>query len=118
MAYTYEENIFSDLYKDVNGFRPRQHEFYDAKPARKQVIWDNMLTELGEVMEAEQNKRDEKVVEFEALIVRTIESGAVDRIQAIEWLRHAEDDDYMKYDDGYFEYTYGLPYGYLKEGVV
>ena len=32
MEYTYDENIFSDLYKDAFGFRPQGHHFYDADP--------------------------------------------------------------------------------------
>jgi len=115
MPYTYDENIFSDLYKDANGFRPRQHEFYDATPARKQVIWDSLLDDLVREQENQQLRQEEAVNEFEALIVRTIESGAVDRVNALEWLRSAEEDAYQMLDDGYFEYTNGLPYGYLKE---
>ena len=40
--YTYDENIFSDFHKDAYGFRPRDHRFYDATPAEKQVIWDDV----------------------------------------------------------------------------
>ena len=45
--YTYSDELFSDLYKDVYGFRPRGHEFFTACPERKQEIWDQILAMEG-----------------------------------------------------------------------
>lgn len=116
--FTYCEDTFSDLYKDANGFRPRSHEFYadDTTPERKQEIWDATLEDLDEENKRHEEMRNEAVVAFEAIIATSIEAGAGDRETALRWLREVEDDDYMKFDDGYFEYSYGLPYGYLKDG--
>jgi len=36
MKYTFDENIFSDLYKDAYGVRPRGHAFYTASNEEKQ----------------------------------------------------------------------------------
>lgn len=115
--YTYCEDTFSDLYKDANGFRPRYHEFYweETTADRKQEIWDATLEDLDDEMKRIEQMHKDAVVAFEALIEQTIAMGAIDKINALGWLRSAEDDDYMKFDDGYFEYTYHLPYGYLKE---
>lgn len=114
--FTYDEDLFSDLYKDANGFRPRSHEFYwdETTPQRKQEIWDATIKDLNAEIEYQEQAQKESVVKFEKLVEETIESGAGDRETAIHWLRTAEDDEYMENDDGYFEYTYNLPYGYLK----
>jgi len=108
--YTYDEDIFSDLYKDVNGFRPRSHEFYDATPARKQEIWESLLEDLDRENEYQRQLNAEAVISFERILISMITMGAPDRLTAIKWLVDAEDDFY---DYGYMEYNYGLPYGYI-----
>ena len=42
-TYTYDEDCYSDLYKDVYGFRPRGavwEHWKNMTPAEKQVQWD------------------------------------------------------------------------------
>lgn len=114
MEFTYDENIFSDLYKDANGFRPRGHEFYraDTTPERKQEIWDQTLRDLEQTIEWEKQAEAEAIVAFEELVSLTIASGAGDRETAIRWIIEAEEDEYLDYDNSYFNYLYGLPYGY------
>jgi hypothetical protein len=115
--FTYCEDTFSDLYKDANGFRPRSHEFYwdETTPERKQEIWDATLEDLDDECKRIEEMHKEAAVAFEALIEQTIAYGAIDKVNALKWLRQAEDDCYYEFDDGYFEYTHRLPYGYLKE---
>jgi hypothetical protein len=55
--YTYSDQLYSDFYKDVYGFRPsRDDSFYAASPKIKQAMWD----ELGEMFE-----RNQKIEEMQ-----------------------------------------------------
>lgn len=116
MAFTYDEDVFSDLYKDTHGFRPRNHRFYadDTTPEEKQAMWDELLVEHDEEMTRYHEAQNEAVVRFETLLADTIAAGAADKQTALKWLMDAEEDEYVFFDHGYFEYTYHLPYGYLK----
>lgn len=110
--YTYDEQIFSDLYKDVYGFRPRSHRFYDdnATPDQKQAIWDDLLEDLDRENREYEERRNRAITDFEALVGRTMQDNEINRAAAIRWLMDAEDDPYM--DEDYFRYTYDLPFGY------
>lgn len=105
--------LYSDYYKDVNGFRPRNDisgwtlEDFDREMER-------LSAEMEVQMAYDKERKNEAVNKFELLVRNTIDMGAGDRETALKWIRDAEDDDYMKYDDDHFEYRYGLPYGYLK----
>jgi hypothetical protein len=115
MDFTYDDNTFSDLYKDAHGFRPRGHEFYDANttPARKQEIWDATLRDLDQTIEWEKQAEAQAIVEFEKLVDKTIEAGAGDRETALKWIAQSEGEEF--YGTGYFRYLFGLPYGYVLE---
>ena len=106
--FTYDENIFSDLYKDTRGFRPRGHEFFSATPLRKQAIWDDMLVEYDEEMERDRTNKLGNHRRFEELVTSTIEAGALDRATAIRWLLDAEGVD--NNDPGYACHCFGLSY--------
>ena len=47
MKYTYDEIIYSDLFKEANGYRPR-NDFYaeSTTPERKQQLWNEMKEDL------------------------------------------------------------------------
>lgn len=114
MAYTFDETIFSDLYKDVYGTRPRSHEFYDATNDRKQAIWDSLLFELDREM-GEQAERERRAIsEFETRIAEMGQLGAEDVTTAIRWILEAEDyDDYdLMYGSSKVCYEFGLPYSF------
>ena len=99
MAYTFDENIFSDLYKEVNGFRPRGHEFYSASDERKQEIWDQLLVEHEEELLNSAREDLDAQRRFEKLVNETIEMGAGDRATALRWIADAEGFD--AYDAAY-----------------
>ena len=117
MNFTYCEDTYSDLHKEAYGFRPSYGNIFykeGTTPEEKQKLWDIALKDADETIAAEEAARKESVAKFEKLIAETIAMGAGDAATAVRWLREEEDDDYMKFDDGYFEYTYNLPYGFLK----
>lgn len=117
MEFTYEENIFSDLYKDVYGFRPRGHEFYEAEPSRKQEIWDTLLDNLDRVLEEESEARELAIDDFEKSVAKFLSLGAENRYTAIKWIKDAEDCSGYLTDYDELEYRFNLPYGYIEKSL-
>ena len=47
--FTYSDELYSDLFKDVNGFRPRGQlweQWCNKTPTQKQKEWDALIDEL------------------------------------------------------------------------
>jgi hypothetical protein len=101
----------SDASKDAWGFRTRM----DISGMTIEQLMKEADFWEGEVVRAikeEKSREAYAIAEFEVLIEDTIAMGAGDRETAIRWLKTA--DDWFENDEGYFEYHYGLPYGYVK----
>ena len=114
MTFTFDANIFSDLHKEVYGFRPRGHWFYDAETtdAERQAEWDYLCTRLDQQIE-EDRAREAKAVEFfEAQVQQNVSFGASDRETAIRWILQALnlDENDLRYGGGRICYEMGLPY--------
>ena len=66
-------------------------------------------------IEEDKQREDAAIVRFEMAVAATIAIGASDRETAIRWLADANGDLYGdRVDNSSFEYSHGLPYGYLK----
>lgn len=106
------QSMYSDMYKDVHGFRPRgcDPELWQSEEKLKKAL-DELEKDLEKVIAWE--KEDEKncIERFEKLITKTIDEGAKDRETAIRWLMEAAD---IIADKEYFCFYHGLPYGYVK----
>ena len=98
-AHTFDESIFSDLYKDVYGTRPRTHEFYKASDARKQEIWEDLCISLEDSLAEIKRVEAESLVEFTARIEQLMTLGATSKAQAIKWLLEA--DNFSEHDLAY-----------------
>lgn len=88
MTYTFSTELFSDLFKDVNGFRPRGHWFYDESTTddERQAEWDYLCDRLKM-----QNIEEEatKAANLEALRVQVQQNmtyGAKDEQEALRWV--------------------------------
>ena len=47
--FSFDDNLYSDLHKDARGYRPRgDHYQLTATDAEKQVLWDNLLSEMDD----------------------------------------------------------------------
>jgi hypothetical protein len=120
MIYTFDANIVSDLYKDVNGHRPSGW-FYttwnSGNDDQKQAMWDNLILQLEE-RNAEDERAEAKAIEnFEAQIKSAMDLGADSRETALRWIVEAmelSDADKM-YGGDYICYTLDLPYSYSNE---
>ena len=88
--FNYSEDLFSDFHKDTYGFRPRNHEFYDATPARKQEIWDAMGEDFVASQEAEARREQEDLDQFRRDIEMYMAFGARDRADALHWMTQNE----------------------------
>ena len=99
---------YSDLYKDVNGFRPRGYA--DLNEAQLEADIARLEAELVEVVAQERQAQDAAAARFEQRVKDTIATGAGDRDTAIRWIDQAEGADG---DREYLCYLLGLRYGYF-----
>tara|TARA_B110000977_G_scaffold195197_1_gene273175 strand:+ start:3626 stop:4021 length:396 start_codon:yes stop_codon:yes gene_type:complete len=90
MEYTYSDDAFSDLFKDVNGYRPRGALMDDWRavtdPDKKQELWDALCDELKENTKRENAFAVAQVDQFKAAIETYITLGAGDRTTALRWM--------------------------------
>jgi len=42
-----DNDVFSDMYKEAHGFRPRDHEFFTADEDRRSELWDDLMQHLA-----------------------------------------------------------------------
>lgn len=120
MNYTFDANTVSDLYKDVNGFRPSGW-FYttwnSGNNDQKQAMWDNLILELEARCTEEKQAEIQAAKDFEVRIALTMESGANSRETALRWIvdsLNLSDADKM-YGGDYICYTLGVPYDYSNQ---
>jgi len=119
MTYTFDDNIYSDLYKEANGFRPGQSgmEWWNSlDDDGKQKQWDSLLEDLDDEIKRQEQYEREAIESFEAAVSNNIELGAADRAEAIRWMIQAGGWE-REFDPGYICYCLGLPYhkGYEEE---
>jgi hypothetical protein len=108
-AYTFDADLFSDLYKDAYGMRPRHHRFYDdsTTDAERQEFWDNTLVALDEAIAEEEKQKRDSFHRFMHLLNVTIDSGAGDEETALRWLTQ-EETFYSKQDVEHWVWGKGL----------
>ena len=100
----------SDASKDAMGFRTRL-DIDSMTIEQVMAAADYWEQRVIEAIEEDKIREAECVAEFEKSVADIIDMGAGDRATAIRWLK-GEDEWYIN-DESYFEYSYGLPYGYL-----
>ena len=117
--YTFDENILSDLYKDIFGTRPGEFfwsEWDAADNDRKQAMWDAMVDELGREIEREQQEQLAVERHLERIVIPNIQSylSGCSREDAIRHLHETYD---THGDVEYLEFNLGVRYGYLSGSV-
>ena len=98
--YTYTTELFSDLHKDVYGYRPRgaaMEDWNSRTPRQKNELYNALCDELEVVTQDEKRQADRNLFEFTGLIMDMIELGAKDRETALRWMTqdhefHSEQD--------------------------
>jgi hypothetical protein len=82
-------SLFSDMYKDVTGIRPRMDtESWTLDDFNKKI--NQLGIELKAKMAEDKVDQEKAIQEFEARIEETLEMGAKDRATAIRWICEAE----------------------------
>jgi len=116
MTYTYSDDCFSDLHKDVYGFRPRGvilDNWNILPPAEKQVRWDQLCKELEENNKFKKEQEVKAVARFENRIQDTISLGASNRVEALRWITgsetfyHGQDVEHFVWEQGILFTKYG-----------
>lgn len=113
--FTYDENIFSDLYKEVYGSRPRDHEFYSASAERKQEIWDWLCEAHDYAMEEDRKREAAALVDFEDQVAVHMDHGAPTREDAILWMYDQWCDETGMMGLDFFFYHCDLPWSFATE---
>lgn len=115
MAYTYDEQILSDLHKDARGFRPRDgfwRHWNESTQDEKQAIWDGLCTEVEHEIKQERERHDAATADFERRILAIQECMRCDRPAAIRAYVESLDlgDNVNFYGASYICWEAGLPY--------
>jgi hypothetical protein len=120
MAYTFDENIVSDLHKDAYGFRPTSG-WWDCWHYQdndgKQAAWNTLLDDLERSIARERREEADAMIALHQRIQGVMLLGAKDEVQALKWIMQAEefDDHDLRYGPSYFCYRFGLSYSAEKE---
>ena len=116
--YTYSDNIFSDLVKEVYGTRSvgrtgHLSHYWDETPENKQKIWDDLCDEHETTMAEEKADQVRKAKAFEDRVQDVISIGAGDRETALRWIFQSEKLDLRDYI--YACFALNIPYSYDEE---
>jgi phage baseplate assembly protein W len=103
---------YSDMFKDVYGFRPRGQDFgWTLEQYEEEFEYLDRALELRLKEEAEE--QNVAVAAFEARVDEVIKLGAGDRETALRWIMDGSE---AGGDWEYFCFLTSLPYGYFKKG--
>lgn len=115
LTNSHDGDIYSDLYKDVHGFRPRYARF--ASLEEFDALYTDLCAELSMQIDEEKKQQHINRESFEQRIKDTMElvKGA-DRARAIEIIADAEGElEEMKvYGYERLEWHFDLGFGYIK----
>jgi hypothetical protein len=118
MIYTFDDILFSDLYKDAYGHRPSHRyilEWHDLTNNQKQDEWDLLLTTFASNEQRELEMQEVNISRFRERIQDMLDAGAQDEKQAVRWICDEENIDYEDPDVGYICFQLGLPYSMENE---
>jgi hypothetical protein len=110
---TEEEQLLStisDVYKDINGFRPRSI-YNDMSVEQLRSALDDLYVEAEESFNAEQELRKSNDKDFKSTVKGIMEMCRCSFVDAIRYLKDAEDVD----DIDYFLWDFGLTSEYTME---
>ena len=110
-------DIFSDLHKDVYGFRPRGVTFdsledFDAE-------FERLVVRLNEQEDEDTIRQAANMEKFAQRVMETMELCNCDQRRAVEIIADAEGEleDYKFYGPERLEYSFDLKYGSIKQAI-
>lgn len=108
-------DMYSDLYKDVYGSRPRNCNFETVEEFEKD--FDFLMTLHDRKMEEDRRAQEQAIARFEISVSEImLLCNTTDRENAIRIIMDAEGraDDFEFYGYESLEWALNLPYGYIK----
>lgn len=108
--YDFCDDTFSDLHKDVYGFRPRGiiMENWNMMPdEQKQVRWDELCEELEANEKADRIALRNNIASHQNSVQNVIDVGAGDRATAISWMV-SEEEFYHSQDVEHYVWNLGI----------
>lgn len=112
----FDYDIFSDLHKDVHGFRPSAIFMKNVKRFSDQErddLWESLCVQLEENTKVEVAQAELDAAKFEARILDVIELGAGNRTNALLWIigtetfYHIQDVEHFVWEQGVLFTDYG-----------
>ena len=114
MAYTFSNELISDLHKDARGFRPCEYfweEWTQSPDNVKQIIWDNLCEEMEASMASQKEAEAQALIEFREEIRQVMNLVSCKWHDALRMLMvaeghevgyntHDQDFDYFLWDQG------------------
>ena len=100
---------FSDLHKEVYGFRPREmmmKNWQDMNAKQKETLWNCLCEQLEENMKHEKLAEEKAVAEFKERIEQAQVWGARDYFDALRWITgcetfyHIQDVEHFVWEQG------------------
>ena len=110
-------DIFSDLHKDVYGFRPRYVTFESLEAFDAE--YERLVAQLSEQIDEDKIRQDANMVKFAQRVMETMELCNCDQRRAVEIIADAEGEleDYKFYGPERLEYSFDLKYGSIKQAI-
>ena len=110
--FTFQENLFSDLYKDAYGCRPTFNVVAGMTDIEKQQEWDILVGMVERNIEEDRVRDAEAVAAFEARVAEVIAIGAKDEATAYRWILEGQgyDEGDLMYGGEKVCFDMGLPF--------
>lgn len=111
-------DIYSDLYKDVYGSRPRHAQFASIEEFDKD--FEYLVGKLSEQIDEDKIRQDANLEKFKIRVAETMALCNCDKLRAVEIIAEAEDeaDAYKWYGAERLEWCFDLKFGSLKQWLA
>lgn len=114
---SHDGDIFSDLYKDVHGFRPRYIRFNSVEHFDE--CYTNLCAELSMHQEEDRVRQAANLEKFCDRVMETMELCNCDQKRALEIIADAEGEleEYNWYGPERLEWCFDLKFGSIKQAI-
>jgi hypothetical protein len=111
-------DIYSDLYKDVFGSRPRGHVFSSTEEFDAE--FERLVNLLSEKIDEDSIRQAANLEKFKERVAETMLLCNCDKVRAVEIIADAEDeaDAYKWYGAERLEWCFDLKFGSLKQWLA
>lgn len=115
---SHDGDIYSDLYKDVYGTRPRYAQFASIEEFDKD--FEYLVGKLSEQIDEDKIRQEANLEKFKVRVAETMLLCNCDKLRAVEIIADAEDeaDAYKWYGAERLEWCFDLKFGALKQWLA